>query len=565
MSTTEKSNEKRCERDGREKVDKFRRFLAQFCATTVENLLLFDMGLCHSFPFIIIAALTGFPNKHNLNETLSLTPIEASWLASIGYISEPIGSLLSALITDALGRKVAMMVVNIPLVVAWFLMYSASSVWQIFLAIVLLGLGAGLMESPIITYVGEISEPTFRGVMIAYTHFGYSLGAILVATLNIMMPWRMVGLVCMFTPIFTTIALCFVPETPLWLLSKNKTAQAEKALCWLRGWVPKESVAEELQSLQRYSERYKSCESCIKKDQKCIHPLPTLAEKLKELKRKQTLKPFSIVMALFCISVFSTTFSMSTYIVQILKAYNIPMEPDEAAAVLSYVNNLGNISFLCLIRFTGKRYLYLTILSILFLSAAVICGYGFMVLPIGYSSFPDLSPNFPLENSNLGYIPFVCIILSSFCIFCGINSMAWQMISEVFPYKTRGTATGLTAALSYVLSFIGAKTFYSLETTLSMPGVALFNCIIIAFGLILMYKILPETENRTLEDIEMHFSDNSKKLTDRKIPKLDLSQIGSAKNNSNMPTRPVSIKGIDEQNNKKSGIGCDNRSFVADS
>lgn len=52
--------------------------------------------------------------------------------------------------------KVAMMVVNLPLVIAWFLMYSASSVWQIFIANILLGLGAGLMETPIITYVGEI-------------------------------------------------------------------------------------------------------------------------------------------------------------------------------------------------------------------------------------------------------------------------------------------------------------------------------------------------------------------------------------------------------------------------
>lgn len=34
-----------------------------------------------------------------------------------------------------------------------------------------------------------------------------------------------------------------------------------------------------------------------------------------------------------------------------------------------------------------------------------------------------------------------------------------------------------------------------------------------------MYLILPETENRTLEDIELHFSDNKRKLTDRKIAK----------------------------------------------
>lgn len=51
--------------------------------------------------------------------------------------------------TDALGRKSAMMIVNIPLVVAWFMMYNASSVWEIFIANILLGLGAGLMESPV--------------------------------------------------------------------------------------------------------------------------------------------------------------------------------------------------------------------------------------------------------------------------------------------------------------------------------------------------------------------------------------------------------------------------------
>lgn len=117
---------------------------------------------------------------------------------------------LLLIFTDLLGRKAAMMVVNIPLVIAWFLMYTASGTMQIFIASILLGLGAGLMESPIITYVGEICEPTFRGVMIAYTHIGWSLGMILVATLNTLMPWRTVALVCLIIPIFTTIALCLV-------------------------------------------------------------------------------------------------------------------------------------------------------------------------------------------------------------------------------------------------------------------------------------------------------------------------------------------------------------------
>lgn len=98
-----------------------------------------------------------------------------------------------------------------------------------------------------------------------------------------------------------------------------------------------------------------------------------------------------------------------------------------------------------------------------------------------------------------------------------------------FLNRSRGMATGFTAALNYVLGFIATKSYFNLETTLSMPGVALFNSIVIAFGLVLMYKILPETENRTLEDIEMHFSDKSKKLTDRTISKIP-TENGKVKN-----------------------------------
>lgn len=34
-----------------------------------------------------------------------------------------------------------------------------------------------------------------------------------------------------------------------------------------------------------------------------------------------------------------------------------------------------------------------------------------------------------------------------------------------------------------------------------------------------MYYILPETEGRTLEEIELHYSDDSKGITDTFIPK----------------------------------------------
>lgn len=49
-----------------------------------------------------------------------------------------------------------MIVVNIPSAIGWFLMYRAGTLWEIFLGVGLQGFAIGLMEAPILTYVGEI-------------------------------------------------------------------------------------------------------------------------------------------------------------------------------------------------------------------------------------------------------------------------------------------------------------------------------------------------------------------------------------------------------------------------
>lgn len=76
----------------------------------------------------------------------------------MAYICQPLGSVLSGVINDPLGRKKSMILVNIPHIIAWIMMYFASSLTELFTAAILLGLGVGFMEAPILTYVGEITQ-----------------------------------------------------------------------------------------------------------------------------------------------------------------------------------------------------------------------------------------------------------------------------------------------------------------------------------------------------------------------------------------------------------------------
>lgn len=124
---------------------------------------------------------------------------------------------------------------------------------------------------------------------------------------------------------------------------------------------------------------------------------------------------------------------MTPYLVQIFKAYQSPMDPDVATAVLSILNIFATITFMSLVRFVGKRRLYLTVLSGVCISSLVIACYGFIVLPKGFHSFTIANETLPevpsLEGSGLVYIPTIFLILWSFCSYCGILMLPWMMLS----------------------------------------------------------------------------------------------------------------------------------------
>lgn len=77
-------------------------------------------------------------------------------LASISFVGQPVGSIFSGLLTEPLGRRRAMMLVCFPHIIAWAMLSTSKSLIVTYIAFGLLGIGIGLMEAPILTYLSEI-------------------------------------------------------------------------------------------------------------------------------------------------------------------------------------------------------------------------------------------------------------------------------------------------------------------------------------------------------------------------------------------------------------------------
>ncbi|CAD7092819.1 unnamed protein product [Hermetia illucens] len=542
--------------ENKPEVGKFRRILPQILASTAKNFLLFDLGLSVAFPTIVIPALRRTIVSEHYVEPLHFSDGEASWFASIPFICQPIGSIFSGWVSEPLGRKRAMIVVNIPHIIAWILLYYGNSHEILFIGAILLGLGVGFMEAPIITYVGEICEPSIRGILISCAGVAVTLGFLVVYLLGSLMDWRTAALVCLCVPVMTMVAICFVPETPMWLLSKHRKDDALKSLQWLRGWVSPKAVEKEFSEMQRYSVNSNKCSDCAKADITCPHPPPTLMEKLGEIKRKRTLKAFALVLSIFAFGQFSGLLAMRPFLVQIFKAYGVQLDPSWGTVVLGLVSVFANLSCMVFVKIIGKRKITLIGFTGCVLSCIALGSYAQTHFPANYNSFNPL-PGYQVPSANF---PLIMFLVLAFSTYGGVTSTPWMLLSEVFPFKARGLATGLAAGINYGIAFVGAKSYINLDKGLSLNGTMWLFTAVNILGLFFTYFFLPETENRTLEDIELHFSQNDRKLTDIKIKKNssnagDLECGADAKSKENQ----VNQENSKDSNNQK---GCDNRGFI---
>jgi sugar porter (SP) family MFS transporter len=100
-------------------------------------------------------------------------------------------------------------------------------------------------------------------------------------------------------------------------------------------------------------------------------------------------------------------------------------------------------------------------------------------------------------------VPMLALVLAAIaCYAVSLAPVTWVVISEIFPNRIRAGAVSIAVTALWIACFILTYTFPLLNAALSTAGVFFVYASICVAGLVYLFLRLPETRNRTLEEIE---------------------------------------------------------------
>ena len=93
------------------------------------------------------------------------------------------------------------------------------------------------------------------------------------------------------------------------------------------------------------------------------------------------------------------------------------------------------------------------------------------------------------------------------CYAMSLAPVTWVVISEIFPNRIRGAAMAVAVAALWLACFLLTYTFPILNSWLGPAGTFGLYAVICVLGFLFIRLKLPETKNKTLEQIERELVD----------------------------------------------------------
>ena len=163
-----------------------------------------------------------------------LTKTESGWIASVGFIGMALGASLGGLLADRFGRR---QIFALTLLVYGIATGASALVGGLAMLLVLrflVGLGLGAELPVASTYVSEFAPARIRGRLIVFLEAFWAVGWTAAALIGyFIVPasdsgWRWAFAIGAIPAVYALIVRWGLPESPRWLASRGRTAEAER-------------------------------------------------------------------------------------------------------------------------------------------------------------------------------------------------------------------------------------------------------------------------------------------------------------------------------------------------
>lgn len=402
-------------------------------------------------------------------------------------------AILSGIFVDFLGRKPLLMFSNIMFIVGSIIQCSSHNVWTMIVGRFIMGFGVGVGSLIAPLYISELAPSRFRGRLVVINCLGVTGGQLIAyaigAGLNhVKNGWRILVGLSMIPPAIQFVAFIFLPDTPRYLIMKNKLEKAESILIKTHPEASIESIRLKILDLQEEEQGDgEGSNNPLSKWWKTVVELHTVPSNFRAL---------FLGCALQAIQQYTGFNSLMYFSATIFKAIGFN-NSTAVSLIIAGTNFLFTIVAFFVIDKVGRRRILL--LSLPFVIA-------FLVLNAIAFHFIDITFN---ENSAVvkgnihswGIVIIVAMICYVASYSVGIGNVPWQQ-SEVFPQKVRGVGISYATASNWAGSLVISSTFLTMLKNITPVGTfSLFAGLGLA-SWILIFFCYPELSNLELEDVQ---------------------------------------------------------------
>ena len=419
--------------------------------------------------------------------------------ALIGCI---IGSSLSGLLATRLGRKRALLVAGLLFFVSAlgsmnpeFLFFEKGKPTMALLCAfniyrIVGGIGVGLASAICPMYIGEISPSNIRGMLVSWNQFAIIFGQLVVYFVNFLIlgehtnpviesvgrgvnqivagsdPWTistgwryMFGSEAVPAGIFA-ILICFVPETPRYLVMIRQEGRALAILEKINGTSRSQQIISEIRE--------------------------TISERREKLFAFGWLCIFIGIM----LSVFQQICGINAVLYYAPRIFgDMGMtNPMVNTVVMGVVNIIFTLVAVFTVERLGRKPLLISG------SLGMALGAFGVALTFGHAGMELLT--------------MLSIMLYSASFMFSWGPICWVLIAEIFPNTIRGAAVAIAVAFQWIFNFIVSSTFVPMFNMHLTAGdhfghwftYALYGTICVVAA-IFVWRLVPETKGKTLEDM----------------------------------------------------------------